>query len=846
MAFKEPAVAEGQTGDIQLNTGGELDVVPASGFKYDSAGNKVILNDTKLETSGFILEEPALLTNDFEDNNISPFTTIDFPPIIYGWSPSTTNPYAGTYSAKSGLTSDGSASVMDYTHNLVGSLNAIQFAYRVSCDVSDRLDITINSIVVDTFTGDTGWVVSPVYFLTKPVNTIQFAYIKDGATSALEDAAYIDDVKIYNLEESLSANGLTILNDSISMLGTLTATGDIVSSGTNTFSGTNSFPGTNNINGVNTFSGTTNFLNFISGTFQTLNDVLISSSGGTGINAGHGPGTHAGNYTNTLFGRLSGSAHTVAVNNSYFGEGVGGSMTTGQDNTAVGSQAMELSVSALMNTAHGYQALRSCNGNENTGIGSQALADLTDGNLNVGIGIQPGPSLTLGSRNILFGGKNTGLGIVDGNDNWIQDTGAGNVNVGNISNHVQFYRGGVLWFQMNDSNEYTIPLQTIALIDSAGNKAIVTKEYLDSRVTGTADSITTGTADSITTDTSNFNNNLSPADTDVQKALDTIDDLILSGAEGQTGDIQFNTGDELDASSAFNWDPSSRELKISQDQSPYAEGAFTIGADIGATLPQFRIEKIPDTFFSFTRISETSASGTTSGIEIQGGATGAGSGAHELRPTLNEQIKLGTQSLRWSEIHGKKLIGDTLAISSNVIIGATFDASAILNANSTGAGILIPRMTIAQRDAIVSPTTSLLLFNTDDGNFQFYTGSSWSSFSSLDSVNSYTKQQNFGITTLTAGANISWDADDNQSAKVTLDQNSTLSNMTNVVEGGSYHLAVNVSATPYTLSFGANYDFGDTGAPVLSTTASKVDRLSFQGTPSGKLAFIGIKKGFSE
>jgi len=58
--------------------------------------------------------------------------------------------------------------------------------------------------------------------------------------------------------------------------------------------------------------------------------------------------------------------------------------------------------------------------------------------------------------------------------------------------------------------------------------------------------------------------------------------------------------------------------------------------------------------------------------------------------------------------------------------GAPADASAALDVNSTTAGFLPPRMTTAQRDAIASPATGLMIFNNTDNCIQFYNGSAWS------------------------------------------------------------------------------------------------------------------------
>jgi hypothetical protein len=54
------------------------------------------------------------------------------------------------------------------------------------------------------------------------------------------------------------------------------------------------------------------------------------------------------------------------------------------------------------------------------------------------------------------------------------------------------------------------------------------------------------------------------------------------------------------------------------------------------------------------------------------------------------------------------------------------NASSILDVSSSSKGILIPRMTAAQKNAITAPTTGLLIFQTDSpSDFYYYSGSSW-------------------------------------------------------------------------------------------------------------------------
>ncbi len=55
----------------------------------------------------------------------------------------------------------------------------------------------------------------------------------------------------------------------------------------------------------------------------------------------------------------------------------------------------------------------------------------------------------------------------------------------------------------------------------------------------------------------------------------------------------------------------------------------------------------------------------------------------------------------------------------------TKDASAILQLDSTTQGLLPPRMTAAQRDAIATPAKGLMIFNTSTDKIDFFDGTSW-------------------------------------------------------------------------------------------------------------------------
>ncbi|WP_452603236.1 hypothetical protein [Pontimicrobium sp. MEBiC06410] len=67
---------------------------------------------------------------------------------------------------------------------------------------------------------------------------------------------------------------------------------------------------------------------------------------------------------------------------------------------------------------------------------------------------------------------------------------------------------------------------------------------------------------------------------------------------------------------------------------------------------------------------------------------------------------------------------------SQVGIGTTTpDASSSLDITSTNSGLLIPRMDMSERNAIVSPATGLLIFQTDNTpGFYYYNGTAWVTF----------------------------------------------------------------------------------------------------------------------
>ena len=80
-------------------------------------------------------------------------------------------------------------------------------------------------------------------------------------------------------------------------------------------------------------------------------------------------------------------------------------------------------------------------------------------------------------------------------------------------------------------------------------------------------------------------------------------------------------------------------------------------------------------------------------------------------------IVLLTLSYISNSIHAQ-----SMGISNSTI---TPDPSSILEMRATDKGMLIPRMTTAERDGISSPATGLMMYNTTTNQFNFFNGTYW-------------------------------------------------------------------------------------------------------------------------
>lgn len=105
------------------------------------------------------------------------------------------------------------------------------------------------------------------------------------------------------------------------------------------------------------------------------------------------------------------------------------------------------------------------------------------------------------------------------------------------------------------------------------------------------------------------------------------------------------------------------------------------------------------------------------------------------------------------------------AYAQSVVISQESSASpassAILDVQSTSKGMLVPRMTKSQRDAISSPASGLLIYQSDDSpGFYYYNGSAWEALKSSGGGGGITEETDPQVSDdLTTNAVPVWEGD---------------------------------------------------------------------------------------
>lgn len=211
------------------------------------------------------------------------------------------------------------------------------------------------------------------------------------------------------------------------------------------------------------------------------------------------------------------------------------------------------------------------------------------------------------------------------------------------------------------------------------------------------------------------------------------------------------------------------------------------------------------------------------------------------------------------------------ASTNNIGIGTESpNASAILDVSSTEKGFLLPRMSETLRDAILSPATGLMVYNTTANKLNVYNGSSWvelnvgsgsavnnanvgsgfrlvkpddqgiktlyagngitiDSTTNTNGITITSTAPNLTVQTLTDGSTITWDVSQGVNAQVTLGGTGRTLSISNAVAGQTYTIRVIQDGTGSRTitTWPTNTKWPGGIGPALSTGAGKYDIVVF-------------------
>jgi len=212
--------------------------------------------------------------------------------------------------------------------------------------------------------------------------------------------------------------------------------------------------------------------------------------------------------------------------------------------------------------------------------------------------------------------------------------------------------------------------------------------------------------------------------------------LPVGSPVGNVGDVQFNAGGGLfGANPNFFWDIANARLGI-------GNAAPTTALDVTGTVTvqtgDISLDDSHKVIFGNSGNAWLRWRPEFGAIDIHGSNSGQGLLAAEGQIYINANAgPTGAGTYQPYIILGNPGAGDAeIGVANNLTVDDTngsyaAQASAVLQVESTTRGLLPPRLTTVQRDAIVSPASGLIIYNITTNDTEKYDGSSWKSIGSV-------------------------------------------------------------------------------------------------------------------
>ena len=415
---------------------------------------------------------------------------------------------------------------------------------------------------------------------------------------------------------------------------------------------------------------------------------------------------------NSFFGRNAGASAT-GTNNSFFGSGAGQN-NTGISGTFFGVNA-GLNNQGNNNSLFGLNAGQNSTGGSNCFFGNNAGVNNISGirgssfGIDAGRYINSGANLTVADNSIFFGFDSRALGDNQSNQIVIgsQSRGLGtNTTVLGNSSTTQTWLGGSLTL-----GTQVTPAARLHVVGSGTSSSTWTAQFHNSAGNNNAlmirDDGRIGVGTTVMNGALNINSNGGWNIYTTGTSNNFINTKLGIGATDLTSS-NFRVGSTLTGSIA----PAHIRVDgtVQSDVTIAAIGVYSrFGTAAGGALTSLNHFYAEQEAFNGTVTNQIgyAAGGTLVGATNNYGFYG--------------NIPAGTG--RWN-FYANGTARNYFA--GNTAIGTTSqNASSAFEVASTTQGILFPRMTTTQRNAIISPAAGLTIYNTTDGVMQHYNGSTW-------------------------------------------------------------------------------------------------------------------------